>query len=219
MGGDLSGLPDKFIRWCYHGRKELIERIAAQDDLPKETVFLGFTRHSPTIITTGSAGLNGSVKGVGFVPRREYIEELLSRYTAHIESGWSTDYSARGLKILLDTVYGPRGEEMVDFTRLGTLELAKGHTWQNIRENHDVTLVFFEPPMVSFEVRGTAAIHEEGAYHQFVNAQHDVYHQPDRAGWEERPAYIFTLEEIYDNSATKTGLGKLIYRRGEQLGN
>jgi hypothetical protein len=217
MTGNISELPEKYIKWCYHGRRELVRRIVAGEDLSKEALFLGFTKHSPTLVTTGSAGPNGSVKGVGFIPSLPYMNEFLSRYLEHIDSGWSEGYSARGLKILEETIYGPVGEDAIDFTKLGTLELAKGHTWQNLKENRDVSLVFFEPPVVSFEIRAVAEIDENDVYHEFVNAQHDVYHRPDRARWRERPAYIFHIDEIYDNSAAKDGFGRLIYRKGGAL--
>ena len=191
----------------------MLRRIAAREDLPREVVFLGFTRHTPTVISTGSAGLNGSVKGVGFVPSPPHLGTLLEKYLEHIDSGWSEDYSARGLEMLGETIYGPSGEEMVDFTKLATLELAKGHTWQNFKENRRASIVFYEPPVISFEVRAAVEIHEEGLYHEFVNAQHDVYHKPNRAGWTDRPAYVFNIQEIYDNSATNEGFGKLVFRR------
>lgn len=215
MGSDLSRLPDRYIKWSYRGRKELLRRIGAGEDLAREVIFLGFTRHTPTVVSVGSAGPNGSVKGVGFVPGSAHIEMLLAKYLEHIDSGWSDDYSARGLKILEETVYGPSGEDVVDFTKLATLELAKGHTWRNLKENRSVSLVFYEPPVISFEVRAVAEIHEDGIYHEFVNAQHDVYHKPNRPGWKDRPAYIFGIEEIYDNSATRDGFGTLIYRKEE----
>ena len=48
-------------------------------------------------------------------------------------------------------------------------------------------------------------------YHRLINAQHDVYHQPHVESWTNRPAYIFIIDEIYDNSATDEGFGNHIY--------
>lgn len=212
-------MPFSFIEWCYDGRAELVRRIASGAEVPREKIFLGFTRHSPAIVTFGPAGPNGSIKGVGFVPKREFVKPFLSRYMGHIRSEYSDDYARRGLEILSETIYGPDGQDKVDFSRLATLELAKAHTWVNIQENRNVSLVFFEPPGVSFEVRAIAEIHAEGLYHSFVNAQHDVYHRPNMEKWNERPAYIFDIQEIYDNSATKRGFGTLIYRKPVPTGN
>ena len=89
-----------------------------------------------------------------------------------------------------------------------SLELAKKHSWKNVQENNQVTLLFFEPPAVSFEVRGHVEVVQEGnKYHKLINAQHDVYHEPNPEGWKSRPAYIFLIDEIYNNSVSKQGFG------------
>jgi hypothetical protein len=43
-----------------------------------------------------------------------------------------------------------------------------------------------------------------------VNAQHDVYHRPYPDLWADRPAYVITIEEIWDNSNTREGFGTRI---------
>ena len=49
-------------------------------------------------------------------------------------------------------------------------------------------------------------------YQQMINAQHDVYHHPNKSIWLDRPAYLFHIEEVYDNSATRDGFGtKMLY--------
>lgn len=208
----MSGIPEAFLEWLYRGRANLIRRQAAGESIPRAEMLLGFTRHSPAVVSCGPAGLNASIKGIGFVPKPEYLEETLAAYLAHIERGWRPGYPQEGLRLLLDLLYGPEAEQRLDFSRLGTLELARGHTYANLRADPRVTLLFFEPPAVSFEVRGRAEIHEEGSpYHRLLNAQHDVFHRPDPERWSERPAYLFTIEEIYDNSATEEGFGRRIY--------
>jgi hypothetical protein len=44
-----------------------------------------------------------------------------------------------------------------------------------------------------------------------LNAQHDLYHRPNPDGWKDRPAYIFVIDEIFDNSVTPKGFGKKIF--------
>ena len=73
--------------------------------------------------------------------------------------------------------------------------------------------------MVSYKLKGTIEIYDEVSsgktelYQRFINAQHDVYHTPSGMElWQKRPAYIFRIEEIYDNSASRNGFGeRLIY--------
>jgi hypothetical protein len=90
--------------------------------------------------------------------------------------------------------------------------MAKKHSWENYKVNPEATLIYYQPPVVSYELRGKIEIQEEGIYHQFVNAQHDVYHSPNVERWVTRPAYVFHIEEVFDNCVTKDGFGtKLQY--------
>lgn len=207
-----SPIPEQFIHWAYHERSQLIQRQAGGENVSPHEIFLGFSRHTPAIVSVGPAGLNASIKGVGFIPKPEYLQETLDAYLKHIQTGWSETYSQAGLQLLMRYLYGDGCKERIDFTRFGSLELAQKHTWDNLHVNPRVTLLFYQPPMISYEVRGRTEIHVEGSrYHQLLNAQHDVYHRPDPDGWGRRPAYIFLIEEIFDNSVTKNGFGSKIY--------
>lgn len=205
-------IPQAFIQWAYQGRADLIHRQAEGERVPAHEIFLGFTRHNPAVVSVGPAGLNASVKGVGFIPKAEYLQETLDAYLEHIGRGWREGYSEEGLRLLMRVLYGPGCQSRIDFTRLGSLELARDHTWNNLRANPQVTLLFYQPPAISYEVRGRAEIHEEGStYHQLLNAQHDVYHEPHPERWAARPAYVFVIEQIFDNSASRDGFGRRIY--------
>ena len=205
-------IPEPFITWAYHGRADLIRRHAEREAVAPHEIFLGFTRHNPGVVTYGPAGLNASIRGVGYVPKPEYVDETLDAYLDHIRRGWRDDYSRDGLRLLMRMLYGQGCQERIDFTRLGSLELALDHTWANLRADPTVTLLFYQPPAISYEVRGRAEIHEQGSpYHLLINAQHDVYHEPHPERWPERPVYIFVIDEIYDNSAAKQGFGRRIY--------
>ncbi len=205
---------ETFFNWAYGTRAKNVLNIQNGEKFSKEKLFLSFTTHNPALITHGPAGLNGSIKGIGFVPKREYMEEVLNAYLDHINSFEPEDktYSQRGLKILAEHLYDPEVKHKIDFSILTTLELAKNHTWQNIQVNKEATYIFYQPPVISFEVRGKIEIDDEGIYKKFVNAQHDCYHSPKMDKWDDRPALIFHIEEIYDNSVSKTGFGtKLKY--------
>ncbi len=182
--------------------------------MPSHEIFLGFTRHNPAIVSKGPEGLNTSVKGVGYIPKAEYLQETLDAYMEHIQGGLTDSYFTDGLKLLMRLIYGKGCKERIDFTRFGCLELALGHTWGNLQADPEVTLLFYQPPKVSYEIRGRAEIHQEGSvYHRLINAQHDVYHEPHVEHWVSRPAYLFVIEEIYDNSATEDGFGNRVYNQ------
>jgi hypothetical protein len=209
-------IPAAFIQWAYHGRAKLIQRQANGEALPPHEIFLGFCRHTPAVVSHGPAGLNASIKGVGFVPKPEYIPSTIAAYLQHIEQDWRPgqieSYSEKGLQLLVELLYSAPAADRIDFTCFGTLELARDHTWTNVQADPTMTLLFYQPPAVSFEVRGRVEIHTVGSpYHQLLNAQHDVYHQPDPSRWQDRPAYLFQIESIFDNSATPQGFGRPIY--------
>ena len=154
----------------------------------------------------------------------EYLEEALAAYVEHIKSYDPEDktYSDRGLKLLMKWLYSEEAEKTIDFEHIYSVEMAFKHSYANYKANPEATLLFYQPPMLSFEVRGKMEIigehHEIGTadpfslplIQQFINAQHDVYHLPNIERWVSRPAYKFTVEEIFDNSANKIGFGTRI---------
>lgn len=204
-------LPEKFYRWAYLQRAEVIRKLAVGGTMSHESLFLSFTRHNPVLISHGSAGLNGSVKGFGFYPKPEYISQILDAFMEHIERGPRPGYSEEGLQLLVKHIWGEGCDEHMDFSRLSSLEMAMKHSWTNFRENPEATLVYYQPPSISFEVRGRVEFAHSGSiYHTYVNALHDVYHTPRKDLWEQRPAYVFHIEEIYDNGTGKAAFGTKI---------
>ena len=190
-------------------------KLVNGETMSNEKMFLSFCSHDPALVSYGPAGLNASIKGIGFMPKPEYLEETLEAYIKHIKSWTPGDktYSERGLKLLVDYMYKPEVHDRIDFTCIGSLEMAKKHSYTNYQANPEATILFYQPPMISYELRGKMEIHDETTsgkrelYQQFLNAQHDVYHYPDMDRWLRYPAYVFRIEEIYDNCATRDGFG------------
>ncbi len=207
--GELQS-SESFFKWAFETRAKNVMAIYNGEDISRDRLFLNFTSHNPALVTNGPGGLNASIKGVGFVPKREYMEEVLEKYITHINSYKNDDkeYSQRGLKLLVEVLYDPAIRHTIDFTKIITLEMAKNHTWQNAKDNGIATYIFYQPPVVSYELRGKLEIDDDGLYKKFINAQHDVYHAPNMERWEKRPALVFHIEEVYNNSASKAGFGK-----------
>jgi hypothetical protein len=202
---------ESFFNWSYKTRAQMVTKLHNGEDISREKLFLSFTSHNPAFVSNGPAGLNASIKGVGYVPKPEYLEETLEAYLKHIQTYkmcGDEDYSKRGLALLVNLLYSPEAECRIDFSILTSLEMAKKHSWENYRVNPEATLIFYQPPAVSYELRGKMEIHENDIYQKFVNAQHDVYHAPNMERWPQRPAYVFRIEEIYNNSVGKDGFGQ-----------
>ncbi|MFA5466438.1 MAG: hypothetical protein WC251_01185 [Candidatus Izemoplasmatales bacterium] len=206
---------ESFFNWAFRTRANTVIKLLNKEEMSPEKVFLSFCSHDPALVSYGPAGLNASIKGIGFVPKPEYLEETLEAYIKHIETynGDDKEYSQRGLELLVKHLYGPEAQNRVDFSLIGSLEMAKKHSYANYKANPEATIIFYQPPMISYELRGKMEIHDEmdsgkrEIYQQFLNAQHDVYHRPDRNRWLRYPAYVFRIEEIYDNCVTKDGFG------------
>jgi hypothetical protein len=219
-----TGELNRFFNWAYRTRGNTVKAMIEGKMMSPEKIFLSFTSHDPVFISNGPAGLNGSVKGIGFIPREEYLEEALAAYVEHIKTYDPEDktYSNRGLELLMKWLYSEEAEKTVDFGHIYSVEMAFKHSWANYQVNPEATLMFYQPPILSYEVRGKMEIvgehNEMGScspfelplIQQFINAQHDVYHAPNIERWVTRPAYKFTVEEIFDNSANKQGFGTQI---------
>ncbi|MDO4355268.1 MAG: hypothetical protein Q4E13_01995 [Clostridia bacterium] len=206
----------KFFDWAFQTRARNVIDMYNGVEMSPERMFLNFCSHEPAFVSHGPAGLNASVKGVGFLPKDEYLEEILEIYINHIKTYEPGDktYGHRGLELLIKHMYGDEAHDKIDFTKLGSLEMAKRHSWTNYQVNSEAALIFHQPPMISYKLKGRVEIYDENLsgkrelYQQFINAQHDMYHTPDMSRWLSYPAYIFRIEEVYDNSASKNGFGR-----------
>ena len=193
-----------FLVWAYNGRRALLDDIYNKRITDNSKMFVEFTRHTPVMITNGPAGLNGSVKGFGFVPKKEYVGEIFDKLMMVIGLGESASENDR-LKALIDIVYSENTRDKIDFDKLISLELAKKHTWENVNSGcSSCTLVYYQPPAISFEVRGSVTIHSDDEYSMFANAIHDIYHSKN-VKIAKNPAYVINIDEIFDNSVKHFG--------------
>ena len=199
-----NGIPDEFITNIFIERKQLLISLL-QGKLTKEEIFLGFTRHTPVIATYGPSGINASVKGIGFIPKKEFIYEMNKRLQEFIKNK-THDLKTR-INFLIEYIYD---ENKIDFNYLAGIEMAKKHTWINIKNNPVATLLFYIPPDISYEVRCTVTIHLNDVYWEYVNGIHDLFHT-SRRNWKEYPVYLFKIREIYDNSPKF--MGKKIFNQ------
>ncbi len=203
------GLPKIFLEEIFYARINLLKRLIRGEQLSFEKLILEFTRTTPVVITYGPAGLSGSIKMVGFVPRKELIEEQARKavyYAYNIDKPLGL---SEVFRILLEEFYR---EESLDLRLIGGLEMGFRHSWTNIRATKRATLLYYIPPDISFEVRCSVNIHDDNRdpYKVYLNALHDLFHKP-RRGKSNYPAYVFHIEEIYDNSNTHDGFGRMIY--------
>ncbi len=193
-------IPEEFIRYAFEERVAGVRKLAEGKFGPD--ALIGFTRHNAAIITCGPAGVNGSIKGIGFIHRDELLPETIEKLRKELSRSYDPK---RALQFLLEEIYV---RERVDFTKFVSLELAKKHTWKNVKSGRgEATILFFTPPSTSYEVRCEVEVHEDGLVWEYANAIHDVFHRPERRrDWNKTPAYLFRIKGIYNNSEDAMGV-------------
>ena len=190
---------EEFFEWAFHERRQLIQRML-DGQLTRQDMLVGFTRHTPAIVSNGPAGLNASIKGIGIVHKPEYLAKSVQAIEAYLDEHPSPAPRTAS-RFLLEEIYQ---EQKVDPLRLSTIELARRHTYENLKAGGPATVLFYMPPEITYELRCEARCFHDGLEFRFVNGLHDVFHGR-RKSWDSTPVYIFTIKEIYDNHPEKMG--------------
>jgi len=196
-------IPEKFKSYFFYERKKLIEKMLTGEVVENNELYLQFTRALPAIVSSGPKGLNASIKMVGPVPKEEYLTDIINKIKNLVAR------KIRGkevIRFLLKEVYN---EEKIDFTKMGTLDLAKKRTWENLKNGGEAVLIFFTPVEISFMVKAKVKTYTEGPYYLYMNLLHDIFHVGPVIREKGNPAYIFEMEEIWDKSLK--AFGKRIY--------
>lgn len=235
----MVALPDEFLNWNYYPRREMLIHAIREKRIEDMNEFLlESTRHNPALCTAGvdvdgSLLVNGKIVGVGYVLKEDLLDAVTSKLLDHIENGdkmsstaltkrekrrFLENYQVSGMRILLECLYMEPNEarKKVDFEKLCTLELATSireaskHTWANLRSNKRACMLFYRPPVISYELHGRIEVHENTKYATFVNAVHDAFHYTQPEYRSNKPAYLFDVEKVFDNSPTDKGFGRRI---------
>ena len=230
----MARLPEVFLEWNYYARRALLQEIVDGKRMSPERLLLDSTRHNPTLITAacvnGEVVLDARIVGISYVLREEYVAEAIRRLEEHLKmtdeeylraSGdrdrlrrLYEEHRMRGVKLLLELVFHPRGvaEKYIDFEKLAIIEEPANRfrdrsmqTRSIVQAGSTASLIFFQPPGTSFEVKGKLTIHTDDTIHRLVTLIQDAYHYtpPEERG--ERPVYLLHVEQVYDKSFTPAG--------------
>lgn len=168
MRGKPVELPRKFIDWQIQSRKELFEKL-----LHREPVSF-LASHLPVLATLSpDSTINLANKGVGLVPKDEYLAhyvELFKRVLSESRNRRWEETLAGRVEAASELLQHP---EHINPSRLGSLEIFEGQTFQNIQKDPRVALLFTGagPEYLSFQLDGIAEILEPGhPVYEFLRA-------------------------------------------------
>ena len=219
----MARLTDDFLSHFYYGVRESYLARVQEGKKPLSEVFLGLTRNNPVVITCDrNFTPNGAVKSVGFHLNEEFLEESIKAYDEFINWRWGKikevmgseyegegwvyspypDFIVDGLNHSLKYIYLSKeeAEKKINFEKLGTLEGFYKRTWENIKQNKKVAIVYYYPPGTHFQVNCTVEIQKSGLLRDFINRAACLAHGDNPAKWPKRTAYIFHVEEVIDKS-------------------
>ena len=126
----VTPLPEHFIDWMEEGRRGMYNRLKGK----QESVEF-FSQHLPVLVTHSPNSVfpfNCGNKGVGFLPKVEYLEEYTECYRETMERtrciAWEDSLEQR-----LETVAEFNfNREVIDYRCLTSLEIFEKRTFNNL---------------------------------------------------------------------------------------
>ena len=208
----LVEMPDKFVQWSISERLKVL-------DMVKEHKFPEYLEgpHNGMVATCGNKreddviSINNAVKGVGYLPKRETVDELINIMKSTKKEGLSKK---------VGVLYGFYKNFDKYFRRDGLLSLElythgnyRTKTYLNLIKNPEYAMVFLDMP--TFQVKGVAKLihpnedvseYEEKVF-EYANLIHSYFH-----GHFSRDfiAIIFYISRVFDSTPGKGGKGKRI---------
>ena len=195
-------LPDSFVDWSIKRRLETMERVK-KNQMPELA-----GAHNGMVASHGLGRLdskftiNCAVKGMGFIPKPEKLEEIINLLTTTFND--SIDRKI----VILESLYN-NGKQIYDRTKQVSLELYstpnfETHSFLNQMTDPGVSIVFLDFP--SYELRCiTQLLHPkdpkltkyEKNVVEYINRIHDYFHgQAPR----QSIAAIYHVIEVFNNT-------------------
>lgn len=201
----IQELPDAFMEWSIDHRLKTIKRIREQGMPELAGAHNGMVASHGQRRNDAQFSINCAVKGMGFLPRRDKIEEILNMLKATFN-----DPMEKKLAVL-ESLYN-KSENIFDRSIQTSLELYAApefetHTFLNQMTDPGVAIVFLDFP--SYELRAiTQLIHPADpnltAYEKnavdYINTIHDYFHSQSP-----RPSIgvLYHIIEVFDNTPGK----------------
>ncbi len=182
-----KGLPPSIFNLLIDFREKSIRDIIDRVNNPGGFSGGASTLHSPPVATRGTPSsfpVNMASKGIGFIPREDFLKDRVEQFDSLInealENGDDSNREER-LNTLLE-FYTQR--EKIDNRMLGTLELYGIRSWRNLQYDPRISILYNtvmesenRPNYISFEVRGVVEVVEkESLRWRWQRNVHDLFH-------------------------------------------
>lgn len=198
----IQELPDKFIDWSIQRRLETIKRIRKNEMPSLAGAHNGIVASHGLRRNDASFSINCAVKGMGFLPKPEKINEVLNLLKSTFDDSIKKKIS------ILESLYN-NGKEIFDRTKHVSLELYASpefetHTFLNQMTDPGVAIVFLDFP--SYELRAlTQLIHPTNPnlseydknVVEYINTVHDYFHSQSP---KQSIGVVYHIIEVFDNT-------------------
>jgi nucleotide-binding universal stress UspA family protein/rubrerythrin len=198
----IMPLPEKFADWIEHGRRGMYDKLLGKGSPGF------FTSHLPVMSTFAKDKpfpYNCSNKGVGFLPKPEYLEHFkdLFRRTLENTRGRPWRESLKERIAAVSSFYFDR--EKIDFRALSTLEIFEKGTYRNLSRTPLAALHYTgnAPDYVSFQLNcAVEIVKPDDPRHEFVHLarimfEYDSFHI---AQTNFPYAYVLWISEVLDKT-------------------
>jgi hypothetical protein len=197
-------LPEDKIAWINQGRKKTYAQLLGEGDES-----LRFASHHLPVVSTYSEDqlfpFNMANKGIGFIPKAEYIQE----YIEFLEDVHKRTLGMPWKESLQDRVKAVRKfyftKEKIDYRCLSSLEIFEKNTFRNLQKTPLASLLYTgtSPEWVSFQVNTAVEIVPQGdPRHTFVMRVRTLFESEAFHIYQPQfpYAYFFWICEVKDKS-------------------
>lgn len=208
----LKAIPSHFLEWLASSRIKFL------NDMIEGRPMRYFSAHLPVMATWGQDDpfpVNMTVKGIGLIPRDEYIQDYTDMFEATIAeartSSWSDSLHAR-IEIM-NKLY--QDVNNFDPSLLGGLEIFEGKAYENLRGNRLTSLLYVGMnnsdqgmQYISFQVNGNVELlGKDNLYYRYLLASRKLFefekfhlYQPDYPF-----GYLINVSEVRDKAPWSRG--------------
>ncbi len=205
----LVNLPDRFVKWSTGERLGVLRMV-------KEHKFPEYLEgpHNGMVATCGNKreddviSINNAVKGVGYLPKKDTVQELIEKMKSTKKEGLSKKVEV--LQEFYENFDKYFRRDGLLSLELYTYEHYRTKTYLNLIKNPEYAMVFLDMP--TFQVKGIARLIHPGEevplyakrVFEYANLIHSYFH-----GHFSRDfiAIMFYISRVFDSTPGKGGKG------------